>query len=83
MEWSRETIMPTTGVLLEGMMGALLEAPTAPAWEIFLFSGLIGPGGLMVESEDEDAGCGEAGSGDDRKIPWTRGIVPMNQLSER
>lgn len=74
--------MPTTGLLLDGMVSALLEAPTTPTWEVFLSSGLIGPGGLMVESEDEDAGCGEAGSGDDRKIMWTRGIVPMNQLSD-
>lgn len=74
--------MPTTGLLLEGMVSTLLEAPTAAAWEILLSSGLIEPGGLMVESEDEDAGRGESGSGDDRKILWTRGIVPMNQLSD-
>lgn len=94
--------MPITGLLLfVGMVvgGALLlEAPVAaPAWGLFLSSGLltiiIGPGGgcLVVESEDDDddnddddddAGCGEAGSGDDRKSLWTRGIVPMNQLSD-
>lgn len=74
--------MPTTGLLLCGMVSALLEAPIALAWDRFLSSGLLGPAGLMVESEDEDADCGEAGSGDDRKILWTRGIVPMNQLSD-
>lgn len=75
--------MPTTGLLLGGMVGALLEAPVATAWGVFLSSGLIiGPGGLVVESEDDDAGCGEAGSADDRKSLWTRGIVPMNQLSD-
>lgn len=74
--------MPTTGLLFGDMMGALLEAPVAPAWGVFLSSGIIGPGGLVVESEDDDAGCGEAGSGDDRKRLWTRDIVPMNQLSD-
>lgn len=74
--------MPTISSLGGSMVSALSEAPTAPAWEIFPSSGLIGPDGLMMESEDEDRGCGEAGLGDDRKSLWTWGIVPMNQLSD-
>lgn len=82
------------GMVVGGAL-LVLEAPVAPAaWGVFLPSGLIlviiGPGGgggcPVVESEDDadddDAGCGEAGSGDDRKSLWTRGIVPMNQLSD-
>lgn len=74
--------MPTVGLALGGMVTALLAAPTAPAWERFPSSSLVGPGGLVVESEDEDGGGGEAGSGDNRKRPWTRDTVPMNQLSD-
>lgn len=75
--------MLTTGLLFGGMMGALLEAPVAPAWGVFLSSAIMGPGGLVVESEYDDAGGGgEVGSGDDRKRLWTRDTVPMNQLSD-
>lgn len=73
--------MPIIGLLLGGMVSALLEAPTAPAWERFPFSRLVEPGGLMVESADEDGRGEEAKLGDDRKSPWTRAVVPMNQLS--
>lgn len=74
--------MLTTGLLSGGMMRALLEALVAPAWGVFLSSGIIGPAGFVVESEDDDAGCGEAVSDDDRKSLWTRDTVPMNQLSD-
>lgn len=36
----------------------------------------------MVESEGEDGEGGGAGLGDDRRSMWTRGIVPINQLSD-
>lgn len=53
--------MPIVCLLLGGKVSALLESPTAPDCERFPSSSLIGPGDLMVESEDEDGGGEEAG----------------------
>lgn len=74
--------MPTVGLVLGGMVSALSAAATVPFLEGFASLSLIGLGDLTVESEDEDVGGGEAGLGDVLKRPWTRGTVPINQLSD-